>query len=386
MGMRRIPNHDIFFIFVLPIIAGCQTLPKTSSSEPYVTSTKEASRNIIDIPMLHSKLIAKQITFVGINSKGRFSPTGQKISFVSQNRPSHLNSQIYELDLQKNTENRLTYNDGDSDDPVYSEDGIRLLFASTTDEIKDEKNYLQRMKKNFLRDTQDDPEKNGTLIPESTAEKAQATKLFPPMEVYEFQLNTRTITRLTEHEGFDGEPTFGSKKGHVVVVSVEDGHPAMYSIIKRNRKKISSSDWSDEYPRYSVQQKAWVWQRQKTDPNPNPETDIETLYIADSNFESAAPLLKNPKGEVHPAWNQKLNEVIFSSKRNSEFYNLYAYNRDQNCLRRLTNSEANHDFPDVSPDGEWLSFSSEISGKNQIYLMSYPSDQPCLPEGENPSQ
>ena len=58
---------------------------------------------------------ARAVTSLGDNRSPRFSADGSKLLFLSSARPSHRQAQVYELDLLRMTERRVTFHDGDDE-------------------------------------------------------------------------------------------------------------------------------------------------------------------------------------------------------------------------------------------------------------------------------
>lgn len=79
----------------------------------------------------------KAVTQIGQNEGAVFSPNGEKILVISRERLNHRQRQLYELDLKNKTERRLTFQDGEVVEAVYSPFDRSIFYTSTTDEIKE---------------------------------------------------------------------------------------------------------------------------------------------------------------------------------------------------------------------------------------------------------
>lgn len=141
-----------------------------------------------------------RVTSIGKNGKGRFSPDGRKIIFVSSGRDSHRHSQIYELDLAGLRERRLTFSDGDALEGIYSPDGKSILYVSTTDELK---------------------ERPALLNPSGAA--------FLPSELYLSDPHGSRIRRLTDRPGFEGSPSWVSAR-QVLHLAEWEGRNRIHSL------------------------------------------------------------------------------------------------------------------------------------------------------------
>jgi A/G-specific adenine glycosylase len=72
----------------------------------------------------------------GQQTSPQYSPSGEKLIYVSWDRSSHQNRQIYEYDLTLKKETRLTFQDGLAKSPSYWDENS-YLYSSNTDEIKE---------------------------------------------------------------------------------------------------------------------------------------------------------------------------------------------------------------------------------------------------------
>ncbi|MEK7358362.1 MAG: hypothetical protein AAB250_18090, partial [Bdellovibrionota bacterium] len=64
--------------------------------------------------------LARPVTSLGENTSPRFSADGARLLFLSRSRTTHRQAQVYELDLVRMTERRLTFHDGDDADPAWT--------------------------------------------------------------------------------------------------------------------------------------------------------------------------------------------------------------------------------------------------------------------------
>ncbi len=131
---------------------------------------------------------SKQITFLGDNDHPRFSNDGTRLLYSSRARGIHKGSQIYEMDLLRNKERRVTFSDGDAFDAIYISRS-EILYASTTDEIKES----PLLNKTFDKD-------------------------YPPSDLYISDLYGTNILRLSPQPGFDAEPLFLSTPAKPAIV------------------------------------------------------------------------------------------------------------------------------------------------------------------------
>ena len=112
-------------------------------------------------------------------------------------------------------------------------------------------------------------------------------------------------------------------------------------------------------------------------------TDMKSSRIMLGDTEAKGPRILTSKTALYlsPFVNPVSKEIIFSSNRgDGTHFNLYTVDLAGLCLKRLTDNADDEILPAFSPDGKQILFTSNLSGKNQIYLMDYISPHACLDE------
>ncbi len=142
--------------------------------------------------------------------------------FVSKNRSGHKNAQIYEYDLSESKEHRITYSDGDAADPQFVLDGEKIVYSSTTDELKERPLLIRKNEK---------PEANGNNE--------------PPSDLYLSDLAGTEITRLTNHPGFDGQIRLtGTRDDEFYFTSIKDNVKQIFKYHLKSKTITPLSDFS----------------------------------------------------------------------------------------------------------------------------------------------
>lgn len=144
-----------------------------------------------------------------------FSPDGKSLYLLLSRMPEHAGAQIYEADLQRGVLRRVTWQDGDIESFDVGPDG-RLLYASTTDELKERPHPSERSPDEGL-----------------------------PTEIYLSDRFGENIQRLTDHPGYDGQVLFSSRPGEITFLSRVKG-----ALIER-RGRIDHPKSTSEKPRVS---------------------------------------------------------------------------------------------------------------------------------------
>lgn len=347
---------SLILLSVLTLAIGaCSSKPKvavppglnsgsSSPGEPKVVTPTLPPLTISEASKTSPALIARPVTSAGDNREPKFSPDGGKLLYLSSNRSSHRQTQVYELDLLRSTERRVTFHDGD-DEGVSWANSTWFTYSSNTDEAKEGTQALERLK-NLANSkiTATTPSLNGT-------------------EVYLQRLDGREIHRMTDSPGQDSTPDADptSNGSRIVFVSSRENGPKLFILDRRGTRKIS--DGPDDHPAFRQDGKALAWERVEADGKKS------RIYVSE-NLKTALPITSENFRDRHPAWHPKLDAVAFSSNRNGSHFDLYLFDRKAQCLKRITQGDFDAFYPSFSPDGTKLAFVvSGPNGLNQIYVM-----------------
>lgn len=281
--------------------------------------------------------LGQQLTFIGNNEAPQFSPDGHSIIFASSRRELHTNSQIYELSLDTNKEKRITYQDGDCSSPIYAVDGKKIIYASTTDELKE----------------------RPALLYVSTRNSS-----LPPSELYLSDLMGNEITRLTRQNGFQGQPAWiETRQTALLFLSYSAGQmslqkseaPFLKSSPLLTRDKMIASPVATlstlawiEHPENSEEMSILIKRKDKIDSLPLPVAKYQGLTWLD------------PKEEV----------LLFSSNlKGTKAHAIYAYHLKKSCLIPLLEVSQSLTDPRPSPDRKKLLYTAQLSNvTKQLFL------------------
>jgi Tol biopolymer transport system component len=298
-------------------------------------------------------LVARAITSLGDNRAPRFSSDGNKLLFVSSARPSHRQAQVYELDLLRATERRVTFHDGDDEGASWV--GLtKIAYSSVTDEMK-ENISLDRLKQVYESSKSANDNPNGIR---------PAPKVINGGEIYMQRLDGRDIVRITDSAGPDRSPTSDGKR--IVFVSSRAGDPKLYLWSGGSVRAVSHGP--DFTPAFSPDGRTLVWQRLV--PQADPKAPQQFQLMMSENLREAVPLTSPGFVDQQPQWTAKGDGVVFSSNRgNGKSFDLYMIDRKASCLKRLTEVQDDLTWPATSPDGSKIAFVSKANGQNEIYTM-----------------
>lgn len=352
----------VFFSVVLAgfFLSGCQS----SSPAPVpVSGAPGAPRAVVSqLPVMRIKsgeekkveISARPLTNSGANSAPTFSPDGGKILFISRARASHKQAQVYELDIVRMTERRLTFHDGDDASPAWMNTN-EFLYSSSTDKIKEEPAMIARLR--------------GAYLGGSKFEPAQ------PGDLFRQRVDGREITRLTRSPGLDQDPHRDPASQRIVFVRANG--KAQVSLLEGDKARaLSLKDANDYQPSFSHDGKKLVFVRSLS-------AKKSQVYVTDGlDFKTAKAITDDKSMSRDPSWHPTQDAVIFSSNQGGSVFNLYTFDLKLDCLVKLTDSSDNLTEPAFSPDGKNIVFTTDIAGSQHLYMMDYNHGQgSCLRSG-----
>ncbi|GHT15604.1 hypothetical protein AGMMS49573_02500 [Endomicrobiia bacterium] len=71
-----------------------------------------------------------------------------------------------------------------------------------------------------------------------------------------------------------------------------------------------------------------------------------------------------------PSWPPRGDKIVFTMRQPKGNYDLYVYDLPTAKITKLTNNQRNNENPTWSPDGRFVTFYSNRSGKGEIYVMA----------------
>ena len=295
---------------------------------------------------------ARQLTFEGANDSPRFSPGGDRLLFLSSQRSSHSNTQVYEFEILRNNERRITFQDGEIRNPSYVGDD-QIMYASTTDEIKE------------------------NIEPNMGAKNAALER--PPTELYQSDLYGNEILRLTFFPGYDDEAIdVPGPRPYLLFTSFRNN---LLGIYKYDLKTKSSSpllvekDRDKFSPTISTDHKNLAWI----------EKDLEkkTYALLISPLKSLKPrILKQDQMEwrdLHFTYDG--TQLIYSAQRKNEnVFHIEIYDFEKKCTQIVFSGLDSLIQPSYSPGSpNRVIFTRVMKNTRQIYLVDIPPDLgPCL--------
>ncbi|MCL2144603.1 MAG: Tol-Pal system beta propeller repeat protein TolB [Endomicrobia bacterium] len=71
-----------------------------------------------------------------------------------------------------------------------------------------------------------------------------------------------------------------------------------------------------------------------------------------------------------PAWSPRGDKIVFTMRQQKGNYDLFVYDLPTSKITRLTSNQRNNENPTWSPDGRFVVFASNRSGRSEIYIMA----------------
>jgi TolB protein len=359
---------------------------------------------------------AALLAMSGLGGLSALSGGGGKIVFSSKRDGNY---EIYVMNADGSSLTRLTNNAASDGSPVWSPDGMKIIFLSERDEpnpdsclpcnweiyvMNTDGSNVTRLTDNKVADSDPVWSPDGTQI-------AFVSDLYDPTydtcvfceEIYVMNAEGSSLTRLTNNKVADSDPVWSSDGTQIKFVSGRDAPDSAvcslcWDIYMMNADGSSVAPLTniDAYIIDLVRspngtQIAFVSDRDE----PNLETCGKAcnyeIYVVNANGNNVTRLTNNTAYDGSPVWSPDGRQIAFVSDRdelNRDTCNdthtcnleIYVMNADGNSLTRLTNNTAYDYSPVWSPDGRHIVFVSKRDEPNpetcdtacnyEIYVMN----------------
>lgn len=316
---------------VCATMIGCATGPKKTGSAIPQAANPSAEETLVD---------------EGVSSQPTFSPSGAKLLFVSAKRSSHALPQVYEKDLASGDERRLTFQNGTTVAPRYHPKEPWIVYASTTDELKENPPLLN-------------PETEPSTLPAVFQQ---------PTEIYIHSLDGLEITRITDRLGFDGEPNFSpdgkqliwtrALKNKTEVVNLNRatkvaatvrnlGVNASNYVSSPDKKTVAWIEWDKDFSTAKIQLKT----------GKEPAVEINAEHVV-----SKTDLAFSPDGKFL-TWSQ--NNAL--EKR----FEIWIYSLETKCATLLVADSGDRRHPTFMPDMKKVAYTIVSGERSRIVTLPF---------------
>jgi hypothetical protein len=358
-------HYKIFLVLIsFYLFLGCKS---GNTVKPNPDATLVVTPLSSPTPQVENLVDTEQLTFTGDNRFASVSDDNTKILFASRLRSQHREFQIYELSLIQNKEDRLTFNDGSSIEPIYADSKSRIYFASSTDEVKEFQSKADAL--------------NNFLLPFNFYDPSSTNM---KLEIYSLNLTDKKNIpyRLTEQAGYDSNPQYLNQDDHAWVQKDQKN----FNLTKwsaKNKKTIEIHHQPDPIWKVSWNNSLlqWVWISWKSE-NPSLGTQVY-IYKEKSKTPEALVL---PEGIYHDvSWLPNENRIILSAQlKNSKDFDIYLFDLQEQCLKPLIANPGDDIEPSINKKSSFVVFSHRppITNNGNLFQLYKKSlsiiQEPCI--------
>lgn len=253
----------------------------------------------------------------------------------------HENAQIYEKNLDTAEEKRITYSDGDAVFPIYISSGNKIIYSSTTDELKEHPQILK---------------------------KSDSKEFYPSSDLYISDLSGANIIRLTERPGFDGMPMPSQiNTDDLYFVSFVTNTRQIYKINLTSKKSSPLFQDNTDRRNFVSYKNKFAWVTTKAEANP-----VQQIFFAENNLKKPIALELGDAVIQDLEWANENILLMSAAFKEKPYLQIYAYDLKSKCISPLFQLEGSEiQQPKVSPDRSKIIFvSNQIKNKKQIMVKS----------------
>jgi TolB protein len=168
---------------------------------------------------------------------------------------------------------------------------------------------------------------------------------------------------ISKHQGLNAAGMFAPDGKKILLTLSKGGYPNLYLIDTSGKilKTMTDGSHIDTSPSFA----------------PNGQ---EIVFISDRCGYPQLYIMNIDGGNVRrlatsgfcdsPAWSPRGDKIVFTMRKAGGSYDLYVYDLYTARIIRLTNNQRNNENPTWSPDGRFVVFYSNRSGKGEIYIMA----------------
>lgn len=305
--------------------------------------------------------------------EGYFSPDGKQIVYqaVPQQYPFY---QIYTQSLEGGKPELVSTGRGRTTCSYFSVDGKKILFASS----HLDPNMTETEQKEIAQ--QEEDRKSGK-------HRRYSWDFDPYTDIYEKDIASGKLTRLTTEKGYDAEGAYSYDGTKIAFCSDRDGDPDLYIMDAdgSNVKQLTNAKGYDGGPFISPNGKWIVFRSDRK------QEGFLQLYVISTDGKKEFPLTDNIGVNWAPYWHPTEPYIIWAgadhSKPGRPNYDLWLmkYEETDDAIKpgkiwRITDNSAADVLPVFSPDGKKLMWTSTRTDdhSSQLFIGDFklPKDEP----------
>jgi TolB protein len=178
--------------------------------------------------------------------------------------------------------------------------------------------------------------------------------------VYLLDFTKMRDSKLFSARGTSIAGDFFPEKNECIISSSKDGSPDLYVLDLKNKnpKRLTVNQGIEVSPTVSPDARSIVF---VSDRGGSPQ-----IYVMKRDGSNVKRLTFEGSYNTSPSWSPKGNKIVFSGRRGKN--QIFTMNPDGTGLSQLT-SQGNNEEPSFSPDGRYITFTSDRDGVKGIYIM-----------------
>ncbi|MEM7014322.1 MAG: M28 family peptidase, partial [Verrucomicrobiota bacterium] len=269
----------------------------------------------------------RQLTFAGKRAgEGYFNSDGTKMIFQSEREEDNPFYQIYLLDMETGDIERVSPGHGKTTCAWIHPSGEKVMFAST----QDDPNALAEQEEEFE-------------LREKGEQRRYSWDYDEYFEVYEYDLNAKTYTKLTDVQGYDAEGAYSPDGTKIVYASNRLAYTDPESMSEEDR------DWFKMDKKFMMD-----------------------IYVADADGSNVKQLTTETGYDGGPFFSHDGTKICWRRfNRKGTLAEIHTMNSDGSNKMQLTTLGAMSWAPYFHPSGEYLIFATNLQGfaNFELYLV-----------------
>ncbi len=179
-------------------------------------------------------------------------------------------------------------------------------------------------------------------------------------DLYRASVSGGVEARISSHRGINFTGAWSPDGNRIALSMSKDGNPEIYLINKDGKQlaKLTNNNSINISPAWSPDGSRIAF---VSDRLGSPQ-----IFIMNSDGSGVHRLTYNGKYNVNPSWSPKGDRILYS--RQQAGFQIYSISPDGSGDTQLT-SEGRNENPHWSPDGRFITFSSNRDGRDAIFVM-----------------